>query len=68
MSMLPVTHDLSVVRQMSERMIVLVRGRVVEQGWRTRRSTDPSTSTHNSSWPRSRMLRRAAAGHSAISP
>jgi peptide/nickel transport system ATP-binding protein len=32
MSMLFITHDLAVVRQMADRIVVLLRGEVVEEG------------------------------------
>jgi peptide/nickel transport system ATP-binding protein len=55
MSMLFITHDLSVVRQMSERLIVLYRGNIVEAG-------DTDTVLDRPAHDYTRTLRAAAGG------
>ncbi len=40
-----ITHDLGVVAQMCEKIVVMYAGHIVEYGTRARFSTTPSTST-----------------------
>ena len=62
MSMLFITHDLGIVRKLADRVCVMQRGKIVEQGKSSACSPRPSILTRERCWLPSRSLIRRRHG------